>query len=216
MGIVKKLELKEVKKFLLIFNCVAIAGFLIPYSYPFFKFLIPFAILLNILLLINFHENWNSKFIVLAIIIIMLGFLAEAFGVNTGIIFGSYSYGKLLGPVLFNTPLIIGLNWIMLIYCTYAIIDNVKIHSILKLSIGAILLVIFDLIMEPVAVSLGMWNWENSDFHLKNSITWLIASFVFLAILKINRIKIKNEIAFYIIIYQFVFFVILLIYYSFL
>ncbi|MFN2335752.1 MAG: carotenoid biosynthesis protein, partial [Bacteroidales bacterium] len=59
--------------------------------------------------------------ILTGIAIAVTSFLIEAVGVNTGRIFGTYTYGKALGPALWNTPVIIGLNWFLLIYCTNVI-----------------------------------------------------------------------------------------------
>ena len=44
----------------------------------------------------------------------VIGLVTEIIGVNTGLLFGTYSYSSILGPKLFNVPLIIGLNWVML------------------------------------------------------------------------------------------------------
>ena len=41
--------------------------------------------------------------------------LTEAIGVNTGLLFGTYEYGANLGFKIFGVPLIIGVNWTVLI-----------------------------------------------------------------------------------------------------
>ena len=43
-----------------------------------------------------------------------IGFLVEVIGVNYGIIFGNYTYGKVLGFKVLNVPLMIGVNWFFL------------------------------------------------------------------------------------------------------
>ena len=43
-----------------------------------------------------------------------IGFLVEVIGVNYGIIFGNYAYGKVLGFKVLNVPLMIGVNWFFL------------------------------------------------------------------------------------------------------
>jgi len=215
MGIVKILDIKEVKKFLLIFYCVAVIGFLIPVTYPYFKLLTPLALLMNVLLLINFHENWSTKFILLSFFILLASFFAEVIGVNTGFFFGNYTYGKILGPKLFNTPIIIAFNWIMLVYCIYIIICMLNIHTILQIITGALMLVIFDIVLEPSAINLGMWSWDNNHIPLSNSITWFILSLIFLSVFKIFKITIKNNIALYILLYQFGLFIILLLFFYF-
>lgn len=210
MKLLIKLDIQEVKKFLLIFYCVAIIGFLVPFTYPYFKFLTPLAILVNIFLLIYFHNKWTKKFIILTLIILITGYIAEVIGINTGLIFGNYTYGKILGPKLFDTPVIIGFNWIMLIYCVYVLISMIKVNALLKILIGACLLVIFDIVMESSAINMGMWIWEEGVIPIKNSVTWFVLSFLLLGLYRIFRVIIRNEIAVYVIGYQFIFFIILL------
>ena len=38
-------------------------------------------------------------------------------GANTGLIFGNYTYGNILGMKVLGVPLIIGLNWFIVMYC---------------------------------------------------------------------------------------------------
>ncbi|MFC2137718.1 carotenoid biosynthesis protein [Bacteroidota bacterium] len=215
MGFIKILNINAVRKFLLVFYIVAVIGFLFPLTYPYFKILTPLALLINVLLLFNFHENWNIKFVIISIIILLTSYFAEVIGVNTGIIFGNYTYGKMLGPKLFNTPLITALSWLMLIYCTYIIINLLNIHTIYKIVVGALILVLFDIVMEPAAINFGMWAWEGNQVPILNSISWFILSLLLLSLLKVFKTNIKNEIGKFIIAYQFAFFVILLLYFYF-
>ena len=66
-------------------------------------------------------------------LIFLLGFVVEVVGVQTGLIFGSYSYGATLGVKLFDTPLLIGLNWIFVSYSSYSIACQVSDNKYLQL-----------------------------------------------------------------------------------
>ena len=48
-------------------------------------------------------------------IIFTCGFVEEAIGTNNGVIFGEYTYTSVSGFGLFNTPPLIGANWLILI-----------------------------------------------------------------------------------------------------
>src|SRR6478609_3641217 len=43
---------------------------------------------------------------------------------HKGLLFGEYAYGAGLGLKLWNVPLLIGLNWVMLVYCAGAVARN--------------------------------------------------------------------------------------------
>jgi putative membrane protein len=42
---------------------------------------------------------------------------------------------------------------------------------------GALLMVIYDILLEPVAIRLDMWSWETVTPPLQNYIAWFIISF---------------------------------------
>jgi len=72
-----------------------------------------FIILLNFLIVIIFQKNkFNKKFLLFFILFYLFFFSIEVLGIKTGKIFGSYFYGKSLGFKIFETPVLIGLNWI--------------------------------------------------------------------------------------------------------
>ena len=56
----------------------------------------------------------------------------ELVGTKTGMLFGDYSYGKVLGPALQGVPLIIGINWFIMMYCC-----GTTIHALLQRSLTA-------------------------------------------------------------------------------
>lgn len=57
---------------------------------------------------------------------------------------------------------------------------------------GAAIATCFDIILEPVAVKLNFWSWENGHIPLLNYICWFIISAVLLGVkmrLKIIRVN---------------------------
>ena len=136
----------------------------------------------------------------------------EIIGSSTGLIFGNYKYGDTLKLQIFNTPLIIGFNWIIIILSTTTIasriIEKFKFLTETKsytkyffvASLAGLLATFFDFILEPVAVYLNFWVWTSSDPYqipLQNYIAWFAITFVFsyfylLLNLKINSRFIQN------------------------
>mgnify|MGYP005837480709 CR=1 FL=1 len=118
-----------------------------------------------------------------------IGYSAEYLGVNTGLLFGDYSYGKALGIKILNVPIMIGLLWFMTILSVGNLVKYLMTHLkfpvfikglglLFKVNVAASLTVLFDFILEPAAIKLGYWNWEQSEIPLYNYVCWYLVSAV--------------------------------------
>jgi putative membrane protein len=204
-----------VKLFFMIFFSVGLCGIIIPSTRSVFLHLTPLALLLSITGLAIFHNPLPDKRTILVFISIYLAsWLIEAAGVNGGFIFGSYTYGKGLGIKVLGTPLIIGINWVLLIYCTFILADRIRIHVIFKTVTASLLMVIYDIILEQTAPSLDMWDFNEGKVPARNYISWFIISLIFHTIIRLSGIKIKNEIAVTIFLVQVVFFIVLSVFFK--
>ena len=202
-------------------------GLINSYSQPYFKLLSPFNLWVSLILLLIFHQEFNRAFFINSIIVFLSGFWIEVIGVYTGKIFGNYWYGKTLGTQLFDVPLVIGANWLLLIYCsnhvTQVIIDYFKkIFSVnttpsvfLKAFISASLMVCLDYLIEPVAIRLDFWHWQNEEIPLQNFQAWFLIAFTLSYIYSKGRFLIKNPLASLLFILQVLFFLSLHLYFLF-
>jgi putative membrane protein len=198
---------KKVKLFFIVFYSVGIVGMLLPSLKELFKALIPFALLISILTVAVFHSGkWDLKTVMVFLFIFLSGFFIEVAGVTTGLIFGNYTYGNTLGLQIFDTPLIIGMNWLLLSYVSHTALSNYKTNVFVKVITAAFLMVIYDLVLEQVAPALDMWQWENSGVPLQNYFSWFIISIVFQSLLNVTGINTSNRFAAFIFIVQFLFF----------
>lgn len=198
-----------IKVFLIIFFGVGVSGLGYQPSRDFFIGLMPFSLLLGMGIMFAVHPHWSIKLFFILITIAILGFFIEVLGVLTGVVFGEYSYGRALGVKIWGTPPMIGLNWMMLIYAVHEIMQRTKWSVWIQIIAGSGLMVIYDYIMEPVAIRLDMWSWGGGDIPLQNYIAWFVISLVMLSIMHISRIKYKNSIAPWLFFIQMVFFLIL-------
>ena len=130
-------------------------------------------------------------------------------GVKTGKIFGVYYYGDSLGPKLWEVPLTIGFNWLILTYTTASLSDKFKIPLSFKILLGALMMLALDLILELAAASMDMWYWPNNEVvPLSNYLVWFGLAVLFHIILRIGRIRTENVLAIPIFICQFLLFAI--------
>lgn len=172
------------------------------------------------------QEQKNAAFYFFALICYAVGFLTEAAGVRSGLLFGNYSYGDALGFKMKNVPLLICVNWFIVIYCCGTAMNLLqqKIRSRLapeafasftwwsRVSIvidGALLAVLFDWIMEPAAVALGFWQWEDGIIPVLNYITWFAVSVLLLVVFSLLGFNKANVFAVHLLLIQFMFFLVL-------
>ena len=103
-----------------------------------------------------------------------VGMLAEWSGVHYGFPFGEYYYGENLGVKLDGVPVLIGINWAMLVLITGSISIRVTQHLWLRVLLGAVLMVFLDFFIEPNASYLDFWHWENDRIPVSNYVGWLV------------------------------------------
>ena len=113
------------------------------------------------------------------ILIFWTGISVELLGVNYGLLFGEYSYGKNLGPKLFEVPILIGMNWVILTVISGSISSYIsKGSKILSILLGSILMLFIDFFIEPVAPILDFWEFKNSIVPLSNYTGWFMTGFI--------------------------------------
>lgn len=200
--------------FLAIFYLVGIAGFIYAPTREFFSRLTPLALLLSAGFLVWFHQpKFQLKMLLAFGFIFIFSFLVEAIGVKTGVIFGEYIYGIGLGIKVLETPLLIGLNWLMLVYCTKIIAEQISGDSTIQLFFAPFLMVIYDLILEQAAPLLNMWSWAGGKIPVQNYISWYLLAFLFHLLLQKTKTQFSNKLAGPVFVIQFLFFVILVMYF---
>lgn len=179
----------------------------------FFLSLTPLNLIINIVMLLFFHKKWDSTFILSSIFIGISGFIIEVIGVKTGNIFGIYYYNESLGFKILDVPIMMILNWFLLIYCTTTILYKIK-NIFVFATLGASIITLLDTLIEPLCSSLHFWTWQtnNSIAPLQNYIAWFVVSFcMFIFYRKMNG-NLSNRYSFIILLLQFVFFGILNLY----
>lgn len=201
---------KTSSSLIILFFSVGLLGFLFPPAVPLFKQLVPFHLLLMGGLLIASQKNRNGSFWLFVTVTYLAGFLIELVGTQTGLVFGSYAYGKTLGYKIFDTPLMIGLNWILVIYSVGTALSLLKVRNVYAFLIaGAASVTLLDFLIEPVAMKYDYWDWQGGIIPLQNYVVW----FFFSALLLWGFYKAKfpknNKSAAILFVVQFLFFLVL-------
>lgn len=203
----KLLSRKEMPLNFIRFYAVGLILFIIPFTRDFFIFLIPLSLLLVISVILYFHRVWNAKTIIYFAIIAIASFFFEMAGTTTGDIFGIYQYDKGLGTQVNHTPLIIGLNWLFLVYASHDISERFLHKPVYRILLGSILMVLYDVIMEWVAPVMQMWHFETSYPPFQNFLAWFSAALVLHTGFELLKIRTCNLPARALFVIQMLFFV---------
>ena len=166
----------------------------------FFHLLLSFGILL-----LGRHKQSSTLWLFIGCAF-AIGMLVEWIGVHTGLLFGTYKYGAVLGPKVASVPLIIGVNWAMLSIVSAALLASLKLNFWLEVILSAFLMVFLDFLMEPVAIKLGFWNWKNGVIPFYNYVCWFATALVIQYIYRKWRLNEANNVAVALFIYLTIFF----------
>jgi hypothetical protein len=199
---------------------VGTIGLIFTSTQPYFKLASAFNLWVSLILLLLFHQEYNKSFIITAIGIFGVGFLIEVVGVHTGVIFGKYWYGQTLGVKVLQVPLVIGANWLLLIYCSSTITElffkqlkkklskNLRFDNVfLKAVSASFLMVSLDYLIEPVAIHLDFWHWQNEQIPFQNFLSWFLIAFLLNYIILKGRSLKSNHLAILLFFLQFTFFI---------
>lgn len=123
------------------------------------------------------------------LLVAALGFTVEVIGVETSLVFGEYHYGNVLGKLFGGVPIIIGLNWAVLLFSAYSLIVRLIKNKWIASIIIAASIAGLDFLIEPVAISQQYWFWPNNVVPVQNYIAWFVLSFLFVQIYYAFKLK---------------------------
>jgi putative membrane protein len=188
----KLLDNKELRSFS-IFTVwlINISGFfgILSDQKDFFLSSTPYVLTLTLFLL-TVNNSINKKFLIRLFLIFLLGLTVEIIGVNFSIFFGEYKYGNNLGIKIFDVPIVIGFNWVLLIVLTGNFAHKIFPKSIiLRVLTGSIMMILLDLLIEVSAPKLDYWEFTVNPVPLSNYLWWFIFSILFHFIYQSNNKK---------------------------
>ncbi|MFT7072753.1 carotenoid biosynthesis protein [Patiriisocius sp. Uisw_017] len=192
---------------------VGLALYFLPLTRNLFILITPYTLVLVTVVIFSHHKEWNAKTIAVLASIFIISFVVEIIGVATGALFGEYEYGKGLGVKIADVPIVIGLNWIFLVYASNGIISKYTSNNILIIVGAAALMVVYDIVMEKAAPLMDMWVFAENNPPVNNYIMWFLLALLFNILLQIFKVRTTNTPARWLFIIQFVFFIIIVSHY---
>jgi putative membrane protein len=172
----------------------------------FFSPFTPYTLLFTCFVFLIHIPVADKKFLLAFFTIAFLGYIIEVIGVKTGLIFGKYSYGDGLGIKLLEVPLIISINWAMLICAGIRIVSSIFANKITVLAVAALLVTLIDLLIEQVAPKLDFWQFESGLPGIHNYLGWIGVAFFISYFFYPILIKSSRTVSLIILILQIIFF----------
>ncbi|ORC37845.1 hypothetical protein B4O97_02260 [Marispirochaeta aestuarii] len=175
-----------------LFYAVGIAGHIYQPALPLMIALTPWVLLIfGALVILQVNPQPQRRALLWIGGTYLFTFVMEALGVATGLIFGGYVYGDSLGIQLFQVPVVIGFNWTIIVLALSGEIFRLVRNPITGGLLAGLGAVLFDWIMEPAAISLDYWHWDQGGIPLQNYLAWFgiaaLCSWVY------GRLRIQTE-----------------------
>ena len=190
--------LEKLRTPLLITISVVLVAILVAIPFP---FVTPSCYGLSALLLLLlavavavYHRGEGAKAAAVFAAIGIMGWIVDVFAVKTGVVFGEYAYGPSLGVRLLDVPVIMTVYWAFVAYLGYSVaapIDNPTRRAVA----AAGSMVLFDIIFEPAAGRLGLWQFHDNHVPMQNYIFWFVFGYLFMLLIRKSRISFGNSLA---------------------
>ncbi len=118
----------------------------------------------------------------------LYAYVIEFIGIQTGFPYGEFSYGVELGPMVYGIPVGLPVFFIPLVLNSVLFISLFEVKGFVKNVFGSLAaLLAVDSVLDPAAVSLGIWNYSGGFFYgvpLSNFAGWILSGTVSILVLK--------------------------------
>jgi putative membrane protein len=140
----------------------------------------------------SYTLGWRHTLVFFAISAVV-SWVYEQVGVETGLIYGPYHYGALLGAKLGHVPVIIPVAWFMMIYPSYMLANLIAdgaptgtrggaLRVLWLAALSAMITTAWDVVVDPTySGAVQAWTWEQGGEYfgvpLQNYVGWLLTTF---------------------------------------
>lgn len=193
-----KSDITKPLTWLAVLHVLGVIGLRFHETQEIFTRLIPVYFLVTLAVLLYYQKHWNIRIIGFLFFVFTAALAIQALGLHSGTVFGLFRYGKVMGPKVFDTPIAIGVMWLVIIYCAGLLVKNLKYNSFINAGLAAAMLVMLNVLIEPVAMKLGMWGWEDRRVPAQNYAAWFVVSYLFVLLMLNLKAKLRNDLAPYV------------------
>lgn len=109
----------------------------------------------------------------------------ETFAILTSWPYSGFEYGDLIGGKIGIVPWTVAFSWVPILLLGWGWVLPWK-SGWVRIGLGAVLMMVFDLVLDPGAAALGFWIWDNPvgwyEIPWMNFFGWIVTSVIGLAI----------------------------------
>ena len=159
---------------------------------------LPLVLLLAGCIVLTFHRKTEARlavFIGVVTVVVLLTFFINS---RTGLLSGSFTFGDTLGVQVGGVPLAFCALWVILLYCTSCIAWRYTENPVLRPLSSALLMVVMDIFLEPIAARFDLWYWPESDVPISSYITWFVLSLILAVFFFRISLDARNRLARYV------------------
>lgn len=166
-------------------------------------------VLNGLLLYAIYRRNGDARLWIWLAVAYCFTFAVEAMGVATGQIFGIYAYGPTMRWQWLGVPFVIALNWCALTLATNDLALRFTRRPWMAAVIASILIALYDVAIEPVAIALDYWQWEAGAVPLQNYLAWAGVALLISLPLQLLKIRFRSPLLLVYLLAQLFFFLVL-------
>ena len=153
---------------------------------------------------IFFLYRWLSAMRATAVLVVLslFAYAIEYVGLVTGFPYGYFSYGQLMGVQVFGSlPVLLPFAYVPLVFAAAVLAARFAQELWVRVVVCTGFLVLFDLVLDPGAVAIGLWSFLAGGWYygvpLTNFVGWLfsgvLASALFFVL--VNKWFVPHELA---------------------
>jgi putative membrane protein len=155
-------------------------------------------------LLIQAWGGWKALRVILSVLVV--AWLAEFVGSQTGFPFGAYHYTSALQPQWGGVPLLIPFAWLMMLPPAWAVAERITVRlrgaKLLFVPVAAFAFTAWDLFLDPQMAAWDFWRWQQPgsyfDIPWTNYIGWLMVSALITVLVRPKNLPIVPLTAIYV------------------
>jgi putative membrane protein len=192
------------------FFIVGMVGHVVEATRPLIVSLSPYFLLVfGLVSIFPLVRERRKGVLIWALATLVVSFFIEAVGTATGIPFGPYTYGTTLGAHVLKVPPVIAFNWVIVILGSIIAAKMVSRQPFVSSLAAGAAAVLFDFVMEPVAVSLSYWTWHAATIPWQNYLAWFAIAALSALAFNLFRLRVETRLPLAYVAIQLVFFLVL-------
>lgn len=104
----------------------------------------------------------RKQSVVLIAVMSIFALILENVAITTGIPYGQFEYGQLIGATIGKVPWTVGFAWTPILFGAVAIIQNRFSQTSWwkQIILIGVVMTLFDLVLDPGSVALSFWTWH--------------------------------------------------------